>query len=131
MVIVKWADFASLGQSDRSSVAAFIHLLRKLITHSLEMQEDVTQSSVLAVIGLLLSRIESQLLDVDVLFALEALVEAAQGSQVWISLLTDVYQNLLFNFRIWVKAEFTVRLGKKNLVSLFMVKKAGIYFVRQ
>ena len=75
------------------------------------MQEDVTQCSVLAVVGLLMSKMDSQLLDVDVLFALESLVEAAQGSQVWISLLSDVYQHLLFNFRIWVKAEFTVRLG--------------------
>ena len=92
-------------------VAAFIGLLRKLLSRNPELQEDIMQLNTLAVTGHLLTKVEERFLDVNLLVALQLLIEAAQGSHVWVDFLAQVYQHLLFDLKIWAKAEFTVRLG--------------------
>ncbi|OQV18153.1 Neurobeachin-like protein 1 [Hypsibius exemplaris] len=96
---------------EQNPVAAFIGLLRKILTRNPELQEDIVQLKTMAITGYLLTKVESRFLDVNVLLSVQLLIEAAQGSHVWMDFLTDVYQYLLFELKIWVRADFTVRLG--------------------
>ena len=53
---------------------------------------------------------EPKLIDVHVLMAIQLLVETvAEGNK---PLLYHIYQYLLFDFRIWSRSEFPVRIGE-------------------
>lgn len=60
---------------------------------------------------LLLLQVPGSVMDMNVLMACELLLEQVfdEGNS---SLLQQLYQHLLFNFRIWTKSHFAVCLGK-------------------
>ncbi|XP_077975013.1 neurobeachin-like protein 1 isoform X3 [Styela clava] len=121
---VSWVMIESPKSSDlklqKNHVAAFIILLKNFAAHSgtgsigrHAVNEDMlVQCSGIAIIGALLQKMPAELIDADVLMATQLLVESIDSSTTMgTNLLHQVYQYLLFDFRIWSRSEFTVRIG--------------------
>ena len=83
----------------------------------------------MAIIGYLLSQAKPELIDVNVLMAAQLLIELAQGSQDQ-KLLHQIYQSILFDFRIWSRSQFTVQIGHIQYLST-LVKSDRKYFRRK
>ncbi|XP_055341493.1 neurobeachin-like protein 1 [Paramacrobiotus metropolitanus] len=120
---------------ESNPVAAFLDLVRKILTRNAELQDDALQSQSVAILGHLLTKVEPRFLDVGVLFAVQLLVESGQSSHSWAEVLSEIYQHILFDFRIWIKADFTVRLGHLQYIRKMVKddkkvfrKKLGVQF---
>ncbi|XP_029820534.1 neurobeachin-like protein 2 [Manacus vitellinus] len=101
---------SSENRLERNSVAAFLLLVKNFIQHHPVNQESLVQCHGPAIIGALLQKVSSALLDMSTLVASQILMEqvASEGSGLLLHLL---YQHLLFDFRIWSNSDFAVRLG--------------------
>ncbi|XP_072184341.1 neurobeachin-like protein 2 isoform X1 [Excalfactoria chinensis] len=101
---------SSESRLERNSVAAFLLLVKNFIRNHPVNQESLVQCHGPAIIGALLQKVSSQLLDMSTLMASQILMEqvASEGSGLLLHLL---YQHLLFDFRIWSNSDFAVRLG--------------------
>ncbi|XP_008943134.1 PREDICTED: neurobeachin-like protein 2, partial [Merops nubicus] len=101
---------SSESRLERNSVAAFLLLVKNFIQNHPVNQESLVQCHGPAIIGALLQKVSSPLLDMSTLMASQMLMEqvASEGSGLLLHLL---YQHLLFDFRIWSNSDFAVRLG--------------------
>ncbi|XP_019471754.1 LOW QUALITY PROTEIN: neurobeachin-like protein 2 [Meleagris gallopavo] len=101
---------SSESRLERNSVAAFLLLVKNFIRNHPVNQESLVQCHGPAIIGALLQKVSSPLLDMSTLMASQILMEqvASEGSGLLLHLL---YQHLLFDFRIWSNSDFAVRLG--------------------
>ncbi|XP_074841359.1 neurobeachin-like protein 2 isoform X2 [Carettochelys insculpta] len=107
---------SSEARLERNGVAAFLLLIKNFIRHHPVNQESLVQCHGPAVIGALLQKVSSLVMDMNVLMAFQLLIEqvAAEGHSFLLHLL---YQYLLFDFRLWSKSDFAVRLGHIQLLS--------------
>ncbi|NXJ86632.1 NBEL2 protein, partial [Trogon melanurus] len=101
---------SSESRLERNNVAAFLLLVKNFILNHPVNQESLVQCHGPAIIGALLQKVSSPLLDMSTLMASQILMEqvASEGSGLLLHLL---YQHLLFDFRIWSNSDFAVRLG--------------------
>ena len=79
-----------------------------------------------AIIGSLLIEAKPELIDVNVLMAVQLLVELAQSSQDP-KFLFQIYHNVLFDFRIWSRSQFHVQIGHIQYLST-LIKGDRKYF---
>ncbi|XP_033848417.3 neurobeachin-like protein 2 isoform X3 [Acipenser ruthenus] len=107
---------SSEGRLEWNSVASFLLMVKNFLRQHPVNQESLVQCQGPAIIGALLQKVPSQLMDMSVLRTCQALTEQAcsEGNNV---LLHYLYQHLLFDFRIWSHSDFTVRLGHIQYVS--------------
>ena len=85
----------------------------------------------IAIIGYLLGQAKPELIDVNVLMAAQLLIELAQGlPNQDQKLLHQIYQNILFDFRIWSRSQFPVQIGHIQYLST-LVKSDRKYFRRK
>ena len=75
------------------------------------------------------------MIDVNVLMAAQLLIELAQGTEDQ-KLLHQIYQNVLFDFRIWSRSAFHVQIGHIQYLSTlvksdrkFFRRKFGVQFL--
>uniref|UniRef100_A0A8C0JCF0 Neurobeachin-like protein 2 n=1 Tax=Chelonoidis abingdonii TaxID=106734 RepID=A0A8C0JCF0_CHEAB len=101
---------------EKNGVAAFLLLVKNFIRHHPVNQESLVQCHGPAIIGALLQKVSSLMMDMNVLVASQILMEqvAAESHSFLLHLL---YQYLLFDFRIWSKSDFAVRLGHIQYLS--------------
>uniref|UniRef100_A0A8C8SSA1 Neurobeachin-like protein 2 n=1 Tax=Pelusios castaneus TaxID=367368 RepID=A0A8C8SSA1_9SAUR len=104
------------GRLERNSVAAFLLLVKNFICHHPVNQESLVQCHGPAIIGALLQKVSSLMMDMNVLMASQKLMEqvAAEGNGFLLHL---TYQYLLFDFRLWSKSDFAVRLSHIQYLS--------------
>ncbi|XP_041104104.1 neurobeachin-like protein 2 isoform X1 [Polyodon spathula] len=107
---------SSDGRLERNSVASFLLMVKNFLRHHPVNQESLVQCQGPAIMGALLQKVPSQLMDMSVLMACQHLTEqvGSEGNSV---LLHYLYQHLLFDFRIWSRSDFAVRLGHIQYVS--------------
>ncbi|XP_066487542.1 neurobeachin-like protein 2 [Tiliqua scincoides] len=107
---------SSEGRLERNGVAAFLLLVKNFIRGHPVNQESLVQCHGPAIIGALLQKVSSQMIDMSVLMASQILMEqvASEGNNL---LLHFLYQYLLFDFRIWSNSDFAVRLGHIQYLS--------------
>lgn len=92
-------------------VALFLFLLLSILTgHDIKDEEF---AETLSYVGSILRNIDVALINVQVLQALQALVECVTNETV----LQSVHENLLFDFRVWSSSEFNVRIGHIQFIS--------------
>ncbi|XP_009581895.1 PREDICTED: neurobeachin-like protein 2, partial [Fulmarus glacialis] len=101
---------SSESRLERNSVSASLLWVKNCIQNHPVNQESLVQCHGPAIIGALLQKVSSPLLDMSTLMASQILMEqvASEGSGLLLHLL---YQHLLFDFRIWSNSDFAVRLG--------------------
>uniref|UniRef100_A0A8C0QRG5 Neurobeachin-like protein 2 n=1 Tax=Chelonoidis abingdonii TaxID=106734 RepID=A0A8C0QRG5_CHEAB len=107
---------SSESRLEKNGVAAFLLLVKNFIRHHPVNQESLVQCHGPAIIGALLQKVSSLMMDMNVLVASQILMEqvAAESHSFLLHLL---YQYLLFDFRIWSKSDFAVRLGHIQYLS--------------
>ena len=120
---------------EQNPVSGFLSLLRNVLHRHTDNTEQLLQGSNIAVIGHLMQKVHPSLIDVQVLMAVQLLVEFARDVEDP-SLLHSLYQYILFDMRIWGRSQFHVRIGHvqylSNLVRedrLFFRKKYGTQYL--
>ncbi|KAK3926892.1 Neurobeachin-like protein 1, partial [Frankliniella fusca] len=97
-------------------VSGFLSFLRNLLAGSPLNQEQLLRAHGAAILGQLLSQVRPALLDVNVLMVAQLLLEMARdaGSP---ALLRALHQHVLFNFSIWTRGPFHIRIGHIQYIS--------------
>ncbi|XP_077997957.1 neurobeachin-like protein 1 isoform X2 [Glandiceps talaboti] len=119
---------------EKNPVASFLTVLRHMCKGNTDNQERLTRTQEIATIGALMQRLDPTLIDVNVLMAVQLLVECLANSVP--NLLQIIYQHVLFDFRIWSKSDFPVRIGHIQYLSTLIKdnrkqlrKKYGVQFM--
>ncbi|KAJ7380506.1 Neurobeachin-like protein 1, partial [Desmophyllum pertusum] len=94
-----------------NGVALFMFLLLSILKGHDVKDEEFTET--LCYVGSILRNMDVKLINVKVLRSLQALVECVTNETV----LQSVFDNLLFDFRIWSSSEFNVRIGHIQFIS--------------
>ncbi|XP_020504158.2 neurobeachin-like protein 2 isoform X1 [Labrus bergylta] len=104
------------GRLERNSVAAFLLMVKNLIHHHPVNQESLLHCHGPSIIGAMLSKVPGSMMDMNVLMACQLLLEQVfnEGNSL---LLLQLYQHLLFDFRIWTKSHFAVCLAHVQYLS--------------
>ncbi|XP_073341280.1 neurobeachin-like protein 2 isoform X2 [Pagrus major] len=123
------------GRLERNSVAAFLLMVKNLIRHHPVNQESLLHSHGPSIIGAMLSKVPGSMMDMNVLMACQLLLEQVfnEGNS---PLLQQLYQHLLFDFRIWTKSHFAVCLAHVQYLSSVinkgkqrMKRKYGVQYI--
>ncbi|XP_044215152.1 neurobeachin-like protein 2 isoform X2 [Thunnus albacares] len=121
------------GRLERNSIAAFLLMVKNLIRHHPVNQESLLQCHGPSIIGAMLSKIPGSMMDMNVFMACQLLLEQVTGNS---PLLQQLYQHLLFDFRIWTKSHFAVCLAHVQYLSSVinkgkqrMKRKYGVQYI--
>ncbi|XP_069501900.1 neurobeachin-like protein 2 isoform X3 [Ambystoma mexicanum] len=126
---------SSEGRLERNGVAAFLLMVKNFIQQHQVNQESMLQCHGPAVIGALLQKVSSLMVDMNVLMASQMLMDqvASEGNALLLHLM---YQHLLFDFGIWSNSDFAVRLGHIQYLSSIIKdhkqkirKKYGVQYI--
>ncbi|KAM3613566.1 uncharacterized protein V6R79_001520 [Siganus canaliculatus] len=126
---------SSEGRLERNSVAAFLLMVKNLIRHHPVNQESLLHCHGPSIIGAMLSKVPGSMMDMNVLMACQLLLEQvfSEGNS---PLLQQLYQHLLFDFRIWTKSHFAVCLAHVQYLSSVinkgkqrMKRKYGVQYI--
>uniref|UniRef100_A0A8C7DXS6 Neurobeachin-like protein 2 n=1 Tax=Naja naja TaxID=35670 RepID=A0A8C7DXS6_NAJNA len=109
-------ELTSSQSLEKNGVAAFLLLVKNFLCDHQVNQESLVQCHGPAIIGALLQKVSSQLMDMNVLVASQILMEkvAKEGNNFLLHLF---YQALLFDFRIWTNSDFAVQLSHIQYLS--------------
>uniref|UniRef100_A0A4W6DRB4 Neurobeachin-like protein 2 n=1 Tax=Lates calcarifer TaxID=8187 RepID=A0A4W6DRB4_LATCA len=123
------------GRLERNSIAAFLLMVKNLIRHHPVNQESLLHCHGPSTIGAMLSKVPGSMMDMNVLMACQLLLEQVfnEGNS---PLLQQLYQHLLFDFRIWTKSHFAVCLAHVQYLSSVinkgkqrMKRKYGVQYI--
>jgi hypothetical protein len=107
-------------------VALLLNLVRYLIHNNEIMQDRFERNNGIALLGFLLQRLPRQLIDINLLRMCQELVSEANTASNK-SLLNSIYEYLIFDFRIWNRAEYEIRIGHIQFI-LTLIKDDKKYF---
>ena len=120
---------------EQNPVSGFLTLVKNFVFRHTVNLEQLMRGGGVSIIGSLLIKAKSSLIDVNVLMAAQLLVELAHASKDS-KLLSQIYQFVLFDFRIWARSEFHVQIGHVQYISTivkddrkFFRKKFGVQFL--
>uniref|UniRef100_A0A8C2F2I8 Neurobeachin-like protein 2 n=1 Tax=Cyprinus carpio TaxID=7962 RepID=A0A8C2F2I8_CYPCA len=101
---------SSEGRLEKNSVAAFLLMIKNMLRNHPANQESLLQCHGPPIIGAMLGKVPSSMMDMSVLMACQFLLKQVsnEGNN---ALLSQLYQYLLFDFRIWSHSHFAVCLG--------------------
>ena len=109
------------SELDNNVVAMVLNIFRNLLHNSDIMQDRFERNSGIALLGFLLQRLPRQFIDVHLLRVCQDLVNEASSLSNK-SLLSAIYEHLIFDFRIWNKAEYEIRIGLKFSFIFYLSK---------
>uniref|UniRef100_A0A672TUV8 Neurobeachin-like protein 2 n=1 Tax=Strigops habroptila TaxID=2489341 RepID=A0A672TUV8_STRHB len=120
---------------EKNIVATFILMIKHFIQRHHVNQENLIHSHGVATLGALLQKVPSILMDVNVLMAVQLLIEQVSVEKN-MQLLQQMYQHLLFDFSIWNSGDFPFRIGHIQYLSTIIKdsrrlfrKKYGVQFL--
>lgn len=99
--------------ADKEGVASFLRLLLSMLNNSPTNQQVFFLSEGPATIGALLQKVPPSCLTVQALTAIQQLTEQFSHNQ---EQRYSVYKHLLFDFKIWSRPSFTVRIGQLRIL---------------
>ncbi|KAM7339388.1 hypothetical protein ACRRTK_000003 [Alexandromys fortis] len=108
------ALYLAESRLERNLVATFILIVKHFIQRHPINQDNLIQSHGVATLGALLQKVPGTLMDVNVLVAIQLLIEQVSLEKNTL-LLQQMYQYLLFDFCIWNRGDFPFRIGKTKL----------------
>ncbi|XP_037563359.1 neurobeachin-like protein 1 isoform X2 [Dermacentor silvarum] len=111
----------------QNQVSSFLVIVQHLMQGSPENQMQLLARTGIPTIGALMQRVPGHCIDVNVLMAVQLLVENASSVENAQEMLQLVYQHILFDFRIWSKGSFAVRLGHIQYLTT-IIKEDRKYF---
>uniref|UniRef100_A0A8C3MD63 Neurobeachin like 1 n=1 Tax=Geospiza parvula TaxID=87175 RepID=A0A8C3MD63_GEOPR len=120
---------------EKNIVATFILMIKHFIQGHQVNQENLIHSHGVATLGALLQKVPSILMDVNVLMAVQLLIEQVSVEKN-MQLLQQMYHHLLFDFSIWNSGDFPFRIGHIQYLSTIIKdsrrlfrKKYGVQFL--
>uniref|UniRef100_A0A8C9EXG9 Neurobeachin like 1 n=1 Tax=Pavo cristatus TaxID=9049 RepID=A0A8C9EXG9_PAVCR len=126
---------ASEARLEKNIVATFILVIKHFIQRHHVNQENLIHCHGVATLGTLLQKVPSILMDVNVLMAVQLLIEQVSVEKN-LQLLQQMYQHLLFDFSIWNSGDFPFRIGHIQYLSTIIKdsrrlfrKKYGVQFL--
>ncbi|XP_055494353.1 neurobeachin-like protein 1 isoform X8 [Leucoraja erinacea] len=126
---------ASEARLEKNPVATFILTIKHFIRRHPINQENMLHSHGVATLGALLQKMPNSFVDVNMLMAVQLLIEQANVEKN-AQLLHQMYQYLLFDFRIWSHGDFPFRIGHIQYLSTIIKdnrklfrKKYGVQFL--
>ncbi|XP_072337816.1 neurobeachin-like protein 1 isoform X1 [Scyliorhinus torazame] len=126
---------ASEARLEKNPVATFLLTIKHFIRRHSINQENLLHSHGVATLGALLQKIPNSLVDVNMLVAVQLLIEQANVEKNT-QLLHQMYQHLLFDFRVWSHGDFPFRIGHIQYLSTIIKdnrklfrKKYGVQFL--
>lgn len=113
----------------QNPVGCFLCLVRYFISNHELNQEQMLKFDCIGIIASMLTKCDSDMIDVNVLMATHLLIESAQNQQPKPNkeLLELLYNDFIFEFKIWSKAPFQVTIGHIQYIST-MIKDDRKYF---
>ncbi|XP_031626139.1 neurobeachin-like protein 1 isoform X2 [Contarinia nasturtii] len=116
----------------QNSVGCFLCLIRYFISNHDLNQEQFMKFDCIGIITNLLIKCDPELIDVNVLMASHLLLEAVQNQQPTPNkeLLEAIYNELIFEFKIWSRAPFQVTIGHIQYINT-MIKDDRKYFKKK
>ena len=135
----EWELLPSSSFSDwkleKNPVSGFLTLIKNFIMNHPVNQEQLMRGGGVAIIGELLQKVESKLIDVNVLMAAQLFVELAASTKQT-KLLHQFYLSILFDWRIWSRSEFHLQIGHSQYIATLVMadrkyfrKKFGVQFL--
>uniref|UniRef100_A0A673B917 Neurobeachin-like protein 2 n=1 Tax=Sphaeramia orbicularis TaxID=375764 RepID=A0A673B917_9TELE len=126
---------ASEARLEKNLVATFLLVLKHFLQRHLINQENLLHSHGVATLGALLQKLPVGHVDVSVLVAMQLLIEQVTYEKNQ-ALLQQLHTHLLFNFNIWNKGDFPLRIGHIQYMSTVIKdnrkqfrKKYGVQFL--
>ncbi|XP_066543971.1 neurobeachin-like protein 1 isoform X1 [Amia ocellicauda] len=126
---------ASEARLEKNIVSTFLLVIKHLIQRHPINQENLLHSHGVATLGVLLQKLPSSLVDVNVLVAVQLLIEQVTVEKN-LPLLQQLCHHLLFNFSIWNQGDFPLRIGHIQYTSTIIKdsrkqfrKKYGVQFL--
>ncbi|XP_041835153.1 neurobeachin-like protein 1 isoform X2 [Melanotaenia boesemani] len=126
---------ASEARLEKNLVATFLLVLKHFLQRHLINQENLLHSHGVGTLGVLLQKLPAGHVDVSVLVAMQLLIEQVTFEKNQ-SLLQQLHTHLLFNFNIWNKGDFPLRIGHIQYMSTIIKdnrkqfrKKYGVQFL--
>ncbi|XP_069839468.1 neurobeachin-like protein 1 isoform X4 [Dendropsophus ebraccatus] len=126
---------ASEARLEKNIIATFILLIKHFIQRHPINQENLMHSHGVTTLGALLQKVPGHFMDVNVLMAVQLLIEQVSVEKNS-ALLQQMYQFLLFDFRIWNRGDFPFRIGHIQYLSTIIKdsrklfrKKYGVQFL--
>uniref|UniRef100_A0A3Q3EE64 Neurobeachin-like protein 2 n=1 Tax=Labrus bergylta TaxID=56723 RepID=A0A3Q3EE64_9LABR len=126
---------ASEARLEKNLVATFLLVLKHFLQRHLINQENLLHSHSVATLGGLLQKLPAGHVDVSVLVAVQLLIEQVTYEKNQ-ALLQQLHTHLLFNFNIWNKGDFPLRIGHIQYMSTVIKdnrkqfrKKYGVQFL--
>uniref|UniRef100_A0A452HZS4 Uncharacterized protein n=1 Tax=Gopherus agassizii TaxID=38772 RepID=A0A452HZS4_9SAUR len=132
----KWLSNAEAhARLEKNIIATFILMIKHFIQRHPINQDNLIHSHGVATLGALLQKVPGSLMDVNVLMALQLLIEQVSVEKN-VQLLQQMYQHLLFDFSIWNRGDFPFRIGHIQYLSTIIKdsrrlfrKKYGVQFL--
>ncbi|XP_040297690.1 neurobeachin-like protein 1 isoform X2 [Bufo bufo] len=126
---------ASEARLEKNIVATFVLLIKHFIQRHPINQENLMHSHGVTTLGALLQKVPGHFMDVNVLMAVQLLIEQVSVEKDT-ALLQHMYQYLLFDFRIWNRGDFPFQIGHIQYLSTIIKdsrklfrKKYGVQFL--
>lgn len=130
--LIDWEVLASTTYAERkmmqNPVACFLCMIRYFITNHQLNQEQLMSYDCVGIIASMLTKCDPELFDVNVLMASQLLIESVQNQQTPNkALLDNIYNNFIFDFKVWSRTPFQVTIGHIQYLST-IVKNDRKYF---
>ncbi|GAB6029770.1 Neurobeachin-like protein 1 [Chamberlinius hualienensis] len=125
-VVVSSPSFSE-WKIEQNEAAGFFVMLKNLLLYGAVYKDPLINSNGVATIGLLLKNIPCNLIDVNLLMAVQLLMENIIRKDSDVSLCHAFYQYILFDFKIWSRSTFTVQIGHIQHLST-IIKDDRKYF---
>lgn len=113
----------------QNPIGCFLCLIRYFISNHDLNQEQLLKFDCIEIVSSLMTKCDPELIDVNVLMASHLLVEAVQNEQPTANkeLLELIYNEFIFDFKIWSRAPFQVTIGHIQYINT-MIKDDRKYF---
>ncbi|CAF0785781.1 unnamed protein product [Brachionus calyciflorus] len=122
------------SELEHNVVSLILNLMRYLFNTSDLMQDRFERHNGIALLGFLLQRLPKKFIDINLLRICQEYVNEAKNLSNQ-SLLNSIYEHIIFDFRIWNKADYEIRIGHIQYISTiikddkkYFRKKYGIQF---
>ena len=123
------------SEIEQNVISLILNLIRYLFHNSDIMQDRIQRNNGIPLLSFLLQRLPKKFIDIHLLRICQEYISEANTLPDK-SLLNSIYENLIFDFRIWNKADYEIRIGHIQYVSTiikddkkYFRKKYGVQFL--
>ena len=119
---------------ENNVVSLILNLFRYLFHNNDILQDRIQRDNGISILSFLIQRLPKRFIDINLLRICQEFVSEA-SIIVDKTLLNMIYENLIFDFRIWNKADYEIRIGHIQYISTiikddkkYFRKKYGVQF---